>query len=78
MAAPPLPGKAADEAVLLEVKDISISAPQRKKLELCLTSNFLYARTPGTVAPIPGVTYAWRDIGSWPFAPRSTAGPKVC
>ncbi|KAM4066319.1 histone chaperone [Hirsutella rhossiliensis] len=58
----PVPGNAADEAVLLEVKEISVSAPQRKKLELCFTSNFLYARAPGTVAPIPGITYAWRDI----------------
>lgn len=45
------------------VKEISVSAPQRKKFELCLTPNFLYARAPGTAPPIPSITYAWTDIG---------------
>ncbi|UNI15951.1 hypothetical protein JDV02_002433 [Purpureocillium takamizusanense] len=58
----PTQGNAADEEVLLVVKEISVSAPQRKKFELCLTPNFLYARAPGTTAPIPSITYAWRDI----------------
>ncbi|POR37264.1 Histone chaperone [Tolypocladium paradoxum] len=61
-AAPSGSGNAADETVLLEVKEISVSAPQRKKFELCHTQNFLYARAPGTAAPVPGITYAWRDI----------------
>ncbi|PNY30066.1 Histone chaperone [Tolypocladium capitatum] len=61
-AAPSGSGNAADETVLLEVKEISVSAPQRKKFELCLTQNFLYARASGTVAPVSGITYAWRDI----------------
>jgi hypothetical protein len=56
-------GNAADEAVLLEVKEISVSIPQRKKFELCFTSKFLYARAPGTTTPIPGIVYAWHDIG---------------
>ena len=56
---------AADEAVLLEVKEISVSVPQRKKFELCFMANHLYARTPGTTAPIPAITYAWKDIGKW-------------
>ncbi|KJZ79714.1 hypothetical protein HIM_01183 [Hirsutella minnesotensis 3608] len=55
-------GKAADEVVLLSVKEISVSVPQRKKFELCITPNFLYARAPGTTAPIPGIIYAWKDI----------------
>ncbi|KAF4594841.1 negative regulator of DNA transposition [Ophiocordyceps camponoti-floridani] len=55
-------GNAADEVLLLEVKEISVSAPQRKKLELCLTPGFLYARAPGSTVPIPGITYAWKDI----------------
>ena len=54
---------AADEAVLLEVKEISVSVPQRKKFELCFTANHLFARAPGTTAPIPNITYAWTDIG---------------
>ncbi|KND86575.1 Histone chaperone [Tolypocladium ophioglossoides CBS 100239] len=66
-AAPSGPGDAADETVLLEVKEISVSAPQRKKFELCLTQNFLYARAPGTVAPVSGITYAWRDIEEYIF-----------
>ncbi|PHH88750.1 hypothetical protein CDD83_7095 [Cordyceps sp. RAO-2017] len=55
-------GNAADEAVLLEIKDISVSAPARKKFELCFTPNFLYARAPGSTEPVSGITYAWRDI----------------
>lgn len=58
------PGNAADDPVALEIKEISLSSPQRKKLEVCFTANFLYARAPGTVAPIPGIAYAWRDIGT--------------
>ncbi|PTB63172.1 Rtt106-domain-containing protein [Trichoderma citrinoviride] len=53
---------AADEDVLLEVKEISVVVPQRKKLEICFTANHLYARAPGTTAPLPGISYAWRDI----------------
>ncbi|KAM0481957.1 hypothetical protein ACHAPX_003291 [Trichoderma viride] len=53
---------AADEAVLLSIAEISVSVPQRKKLEICFTSNHLYARAPGTTAPLQGVSYAWRDI----------------
>lgn len=54
---------AADEKVLLHVQEISVSVPQRKKFELCFTENHLYARAPGTTAPIPAITYAWEDIG---------------
>ncbi|KAI5461980.1 hypothetical protein BGZ63DRAFT_354693 [Mariannaea sp. PMI_226] len=52
----------ADESVLLEIKEISVSVPQRKKFELCFTANHFYARAPGTTAPIPAITYAWQDI----------------
>ncbi|KAI1076360.1 hypothetical protein F5B20DRAFT_322465 [Whalleya microplaca] len=52
----------ANENVLLEIKDISVSIPQRKKFELCFTPKHLYARAPGTTAPIPGIIYAWKDI----------------
>ncbi|KAK0382937.1 hypothetical protein NLU13_8853 [Sarocladium strictum] len=53
---------AADGEVLLVIKEISVSVPQRKKFELCLTPSHIYARTPGTTAPIPAITYAWQDI----------------
>ncbi|CAK7214780.1 hypothetical protein SCUCBS95973_002250 [Sporothrix curviconia] len=53
---------AAAEPVLLEVKDISVSIPQRKKYDLCFTEHYLYARTANTTAPVPGIVYAWRDI----------------
>ncbi|CAK7220131.1 hypothetical protein SBRCBS47491_004085 [Sporothrix bragantina] len=53
---------AAAEPVLLEVKDISVSIPQRKKYDLCFTQNYLYARASNTTAPVPGIVYAWRDI----------------
>ncbi|TFB01620.1 Histone chaperone [Trichoderma ghanense] len=58
----PALSNAADEDVLLEVKEISVVVPQRKKLEICFTANHLYARAPGTTAPLPGISYAWRDI----------------
>ncbi|KAK1623361.1 hypothetical protein BDP81DRAFT_454479 [Colletotrichum phormii] len=55
-------GNAADEEVLLEIKEISVSVPQRKKYELCFTANFLYARLPNTTTPVEGIIYAWDDI----------------
>lgn len=54
---------AGKEPVLLAVKEISVSVPQRKKFELCFTSSFLYARAPGTTTPMPGMIYSWNDIG---------------
>ncbi|KAL2022184.1 hypothetical protein VTK56DRAFT_6013 [Thermocarpiscus australiensis] len=53
---------AVSEQVLLEIKDISVAAPQRKKYDLCFTKSFLYARAPGTPAPIQGIVYPWEDI----------------
>ncbi|KAK1585800.1 uncharacterized protein LY79DRAFT_260621 [Colletotrichum navitas] len=55
-------GNAADEEVLLEIKDISVSVPQRKKYDFCFTANHLYARAPNTTAPVEGIIYAWEDI----------------
>ena len=61
---------AAAEPVLLEIKDISISVPQRKKYDLCITKNFLYAKLNGSTAPAQGIVYAWKDIGSYnPIGP---------
>ncbi|KAG5979366.1 hypothetical protein E4U55_005244 [Claviceps digitariae] len=59
-----VPQTAGGEPVLLQVKEISVSVPQRKKFELCLTQSFIYARAPGTTAPIPQICYAWQDIGT--------------
>lgn len=56
-------GNASDEPVLLEIKEISVSVPQRKKYDLCFTKNHLYARAPGTTGPVQGIVYAWKDIG---------------
>lgn len=57
----------ADAAVvdpaLLEIKDISVTAPQRKKYDLCFTKNFLYARAAGSSVPVQGIVYPWKDIG---------------
>ncbi|KAK4107186.1 Rtt106-domain-containing protein [Canariomyces notabilis] len=50
------------EQVLLEIKDISVTAPQRKKYDLCFTKNFLYARAPGSSTPVAGIVYPWKDI----------------
>ncbi|KAK3988786.1 putative chaperone protein [Cladorrhinum sp. PSN332] len=53
-------GSAASEQVLLEVKDISVAVPQRKKYSVCFTQNYLYASAAGT--PVEGIIYAWKDI----------------
>lgn len=52
-----------DENVQLEIKEISVSVPQRKKFDLCFSDTHLFARAPGTTTPAPGIAYAWRDIG---------------
>ncbi len=57
---------AASEAVLLEIEDISVSIPQRKKYSLCFTKNYLYTKAPGTTGPVQGMIYAWKDIGKQP------------
>ncbi|KAL2158719.1 hypothetical protein VTH06DRAFT_4201 [Thermothelomyces fergusii] len=53
---------AAAEPVLLEIKDISVSVPQRKKYDLCFTKHYLYARASGTAVPVQGIVYPWADI----------------
>ncbi|KAF2970333.1 hypothetical protein GQX73_g3210 [Xylaria multiplex] len=50
------------EDILLEIKDISVSIPQRKKFDLCFTAGHLYARAPGTKSPMPGITFSWKSI----------------
>ncbi|KAK0649607.1 hypothetical protein B0T16DRAFT_326771 [Cercophora newfieldiana] len=60
---------AASDPVLLEIKDISVSVPQRKKYDLVFTKNFLYARVSGTSAPVQGIVYPWRDIEHAFFVP---------
>ncbi|KAI0440399.1 hypothetical protein F4803DRAFT_527572 [Xylaria telfairii] len=52
----------AKEDILLEIKDISVSIPQRKKFDLCFTAGHLYARAPGTKAPVPGIIFPWKSI----------------
>lgn len=49
--------------VLLQIKDISLVIPQRKKYILEFTSTHLRARLPDGKEPVP-ITYAWKDIGS--------------
>ncbi|KAF4630238.1 hypothetical protein G7Y89_g7901 [Cudoniella acicularis] len=56
---PPATGK---DSVLLEIKDISLVIPQRKKYTLCFTSSHLYARLPTSPEPVAGISYAWKDI----------------
>ncbi|PQE03746.1 hypothetical protein CJF30_00006433 [Rutstroemia sp. NJR-2017a BBW] len=51
-----------NDPVLLEIKDISVVIPQRKKYTLCFTSTHLYARLPTSEDPIQGISYAWKDI----------------
>jgi hypothetical protein len=58
-----------DDPVLLEIKDISVVIPQRKKYTLCFTATHLYARLPDSKDPVPGISYAWKDIGTPPTNP---------
>ena len=51
------------ESVLLEIKEISVAAPQRKKYDICFTHSYLFAKAPGTVGPAPGLVYPWTEIG---------------
>lgn len=55
---------AADEVVLLEIKEISVSIPQRKKYDLVFTKNYLYTKQMGTTAPVQGMVYKWDEIGT--------------
>lgn len=64
---------ASEEVVLLEVKEISVSIPQRKKYDLCFTKNFLYTKQIGTTSPVQGMVYNWSDVGRFPFTPLTTA-----
>ncbi|KAI8948485.1 hypothetical protein F4801DRAFT_457260 [Xylaria longipes] len=52
----------AKEEVLLEIKDISVSIPQRKKFDLCFTAGHLYARASGTNVPVSGIIFPWKSI----------------
>ncbi|KAI1388963.1 Rtt106-domain-containing protein [Hypoxylon trugodes] len=52
----------ASENILLEIKDISVSIPQRKKFELVFTPKHIYARVPSQTTPAPGIVFAWKDI----------------
>lgn len=52
-----------EDPVLLEIKDISVVIPQRKKYTLCLTKDHLYARLPDSKEPVAGISFAWKDIG---------------
>ncbi|KAK4096119.1 Rtt106-domain-containing protein [Parathielavia hyrcaniae] len=56
------PDAASQDPILLEIKDISVTAPQRKKYDFCFTKNFLYARAPGTSVPVQGIIYPWQSI----------------
>ncbi|KAH8685529.1 hypothetical protein BGZ60DRAFT_426017 [Tricladium varicosporioides] len=51
-----------DNPILLEIKDISIVIPQRKKYTLCFTSSHIYARLGDSLEPAAGISYAWKDI----------------
>lgn len=58
---------AAEEVVLLEVKEVSVSIPQRKKYDLCFTKNYLYTKQVGTSIPVQGMVYKWEEMGMFMF-----------
>ena len=55
---------ASSEAVLIEIRDISVAVPQRKKYDICFTKTYVYAKTSGTSTPVQGIVYALKDIGA--------------
>lgn len=53
----------ANDEALLQVKDISMVVPLRKKFTIEFTKNHIQARDPKTDELVPGTTYPWKDIG---------------
>ncbi|KAL2075957.1 hypothetical protein VTL71DRAFT_900 [Oculimacula yallundae] len=51
-----------NDPILLEIKEISVVVPQRKKYTLCFTPTHMYARLPDSKEPAPGISFAWSDI----------------
>lgn len=47
---------------LLQVKEISMVVPLRKKFTIEFTKNHIQARDPKTDEVVPGTTYSWKDI----------------
>ncbi|CAN8104493.1 unnamed protein product [Discula destructiva] len=64
-----LANAAQEELVLLEVKEVSVSIPQRKKYDLCFTKNYLYTKQVGTSTPVQGMVYKWTDVEYVFYAP---------
>ncbi|KAK6605055.1 Histone chaperone [Botrytis cinerea] len=64
-----------EDPVLLEIKEISVVIPQRKKYTLCFTSTHLYARLPSSEEPASGMSYAWKDIEYIFCLPNSIISP---
>ncbi|KKA29665.1 hypothetical protein TD95_001346 [Thielaviopsis punctulata] len=50
------------EPVQLEIKEISLSIPVRKKLDLCFTASGIYGRASGSTEPVPGSVFQWKDF----------------
>lgn len=63
-----LANQAAEEFVLLEIKEVSVSIPQRKKYDLVFTKNFLYAKLVNTTTPVQGMVFKWSEIGAYNHA----------
>lgn len=53
----------ANDEPLLQVKEISMVVPLRKKFTIEFTKNHIQARDPKTDDVVPGTTYSWKDIG---------------
>ncbi|KFZ03115.1 hypothetical protein V502_11210 [Pseudogymnoascus sp. VKM F-4520 (FW-2644)] len=52
----------ANDEALLQVKEISMVVPLRKKFTIEFTENHIQARDPKTDELVPGTTYPWKDI----------------
>lgn len=53
----------ASEEVQLEIKDISMVIPQRKKYTLCFNKTHLYAKLGEGRDVVAGTSFRWSDIG---------------
>jgi hypothetical protein len=55
----------ANDESLLQVKEISMVVPLRKKFTIEFTKNHIQARDPKTDELVPGTTYPWKNISQF-------------
>jgi hypothetical protein len=51
------------EEAFLQIKEVSMVVPHRKKFTIEFTESYIQARDPKTNELVSGTSYAWKDIG---------------